>query len=48
MSVDVFNQVVKGFRTESNKNIIGVYNNYPLIRNNQVKSLIKSFYPIYP
>ena len=45
---DIFNQVVQGFQTESNKNIIGVYNSYPLIRNNQVKSLIQSFYPICP
>lgn len=35
-------------KANSNANASGIYNNYPLIRNNQTKSLIKSFYPIYP
>ena len=43
-----FNQAIELFKTESNANASGIYNNYPLIRNNQTKSLIKSFYPIYP
>lgn len=43
-----FNQTVKLFKTSSNANAFGIYNNYPLIRNNQTESLVKSFYPIYP
>lgn len=43
-----FNQTVELFKASSNANASGIYNNYPLIRNNQTKSLIKSFYPIYP
>lgn len=43
-----FNQTVELFKANSNANASRIYNNYPLIRNNQTKSLIKSFYPIYP
>lgn len=43
-----FNQTVELFKTSSNANAFGIYNNYPLIRNNQTESLVKSFYPIYP
>ena len=44
----IFNKVVELFKLESNANASGIYNNYPLIRNNQTESLVKSFYPIYP
>lgn len=34
------------FKAGSEKNASDAYNNYPLIRENQKKSLIKSFYPL--
>ena len=43
-----FNQTIELFKANSDANAYGIYNNYPLIRNNQTKSLIKSFYPINP
>ena len=47
-SQNAFNAVVREFKTASNANNLGVYDKYPLIRNNQTQSLIKLFYPIYP
>lgn len=34
------------FKSGSEKNASGGYNNYPLIRKNQKKSIIKNFYPL--
>lgn len=44
---NAFNAVVSEFKTSSNANAGGLYNNYPLVRSNQTQSLIKQFYPIY-
>ena len=44
---NAFNAVVSEFKTASNANAGGVYNEYPLVRSNQTQSLIKQFYPIY-
>ena len=35
------------FKSGAEKNATGIYNNYPLIRSNQKKSLIRNFYPLF-
>ncbi len=44
--LQAFEVAVRNFKVGSLKNASGLYNNYPLRRANQTKSLIKQFYPL--
>jgi RHS repeat-associated protein len=46
-SVGEFKNAVMNFKTGSISNSSGLYNNYPLRRSNQKKSMINRFYPIF-
>lgn len=44
-SAESFNSIVLNFKRGLESNATGIYNNYPLRRKNQIRSLLKIYYP---